>query len=134
MVFIGADVGCLCGAGAGSRRPHRFSSAEAEFHAAYAERLGPEGEGARTILAMVQWTRLDCAVSSASQMRFGLAQALHHARHRAVFGRLLADQPAMRAVLADLALECEANTALVFRVTRACGRGPTTRPKPPTRG
>ena len=124
MVFIGADVGCLCGAGAGSRRPHRFSSAEAEFHAAYAERLGPEGEGARTILAMVQWTRLDCAVSSAGQMRFGLAQALHHARHRAVFGRLLADQPAMRAVLADLALECEANTALVFRVTRACGRVP----------
>ncbi|MGB6175197.1 MAG: acyl-CoA dehydrogenase family protein [Methylocella sp.] len=98
------------------------ASAEVEFDAAHAERLGPEGEGVRTIIAMVQWTRLDCAVASAGQMRFGLAQAIHHARHRSVFGRLLADQPAMRAVLADLALECEANTALVFRLTRACDR------------
>jgi putative acyl-CoA dehydrogenase len=96
------------------------ASAEAEFHAAYAERLGAEGEGVRTILAMVQWTRLDCAVASTGQMRFGLAQAMHHARHRSVFGSLLATQPAMRALLADLALESEANTALVFRLTRAC--------------
>jgi len=100
------------------------ASAEAEFHAAHAERLGAEGDGVRTILAMVQWTRLDCAVASAGQMRFGLAMAMHHARHRAVFGRLLADQPAMRAVLADLALECEANTALVFRLARAYERAP----------
>ena len=100
------------------------ASAEAEFHAAQAERLGAEGDGVRTILAMVQWTRLDCAVASAGQMRFGLAMAMHHARHRAVFGRLLADQPAMRAVLADLALECEANTALVFRLARAYERAP----------
>ncbi|MGA9216582.1 MAG: acyl-CoA dehydrogenase family protein [Methylocella sp.] len=101
------------------------ASAEVEFDAAHAERLGPEGEGVRTIIAMVQWTRLDCAVASAGQMRFGLAQAIHHARHRSVFGRLLADQPAMRAVLADLALECEANTALVFRLTRAYDRTPS---------
>jgi putative acyl-CoA dehydrogenase len=98
------------------------ASAEVEFHGAYAERLGFEGEGVRTILAMVQWTRLDCAVASAGQMRFGLAQAMHHARHRSVFGRLLCDQPAMQAVLADLALECEANTALVFRLARAYDR------------
>ncbi|HUB64901.1 MAG TPA: acyl-CoA dehydrogenase family protein, partial [Methylocella sp.] len=100
------------------------ASAEAEFHAAHAERLGAEGDGVRTILAMVQWTRLDCAVASAGQTRFGLAMAMHHARHRAVFGRLLVDQPAMRAVLADLALECEANTALVFRLARAYERAP----------
>ncbi|QBR72680.1 DNA alkylation response protein [Beijerinckiaceae bacterium] len=100
------------------------ASAEVEFDAAYAERLGPEGEGVRTIITMVQWTRLDCAVAAAGQMRFGLAQAVHHARHRTVFQRRLADQPAMQAVLADLALESEANTALVFRLTRACERAP----------
>ncbi|HUI21780.1 MAG TPA: acyl-CoA dehydrogenase family protein [Methylocella sp.] len=98
------------------------ASSEVEFDNAYAERLGPEGEGVRTILAMVQWTRLDCAIASAGQIRYGLAMAMHHARHRAVFGRLLESQPAMRAVLADLALECEANTALVFRLARAFDR------------
>src|SRR5215831_8287901 len=61
------------------------ASAEVEFHGAYAERLGNEREGVRTILPMVQWTRLDCAVASAGQMRFGLAQAMHHARCRSVF-------------------------------------------------
>jgi putative acyl-CoA dehydrogenase len=98
------------------------ASAEVEFHAAHAERLGPEAEGVRTIMEMVQWTRLDCAVSSAGQIRFGLAQAMHHARHRSAFGRLLGDQPAMQMVLADLALESEAGTALVFRLTRAYDR------------
>ncbi|HXW72224.1 MAG TPA: acyl-CoA dehydrogenase family protein [Methylocella sp.] len=98
------------------------ASSEVEFQAAYAERLGNEGDGVRTILAMVQWTRLDCAVASAGQMRWALAMAMHHARHRSAFGKLLIDQPAMRAVLADLALEQEANTALVFRLARACGR------------
>jgi putative acyl-CoA dehydrogenase len=98
------------------------ASAEVEFDAAYAERLGPEGEGVRTIITMVQWTRLDCAVAAAGQMRFGLAQAVHHVRHRAVFQRRLADQPVMRAVLTDLALESEANIALVFRLTRAYDR------------
>jgi putative acyl-CoA dehydrogenase len=95
------------------------ASAEVEFLGAYAERVGAEGEGVRTILNMVQLTRLDCAIASAGQMRFGLALAVHHARHRFAFGRLLVDQPLMRAVLAGLALESEANTALVFRLARA---------------
>jgi putative acyl-CoA dehydrogenase len=98
------------------------ASAEAEFLQAYAERLGAEGEGVRTILPMVQWTRLDCAVASAGQMRFGLALAMHHARHRSVFGKRLAHQPAMQAVLSDLALDSEANTALVFRLALAFER------------
>ncbi|WOJ89559.1 acyl-CoA dehydrogenase family protein [Methylocapsa polymorpha] len=98
------------------------ASSEVEFHAAYAERVGAEGEGVRSIIRMVQLTRLDCAVAAAGQMRMGLAQAAHHARHRSVFQRRLMEQPAMRAVLADLALESEANTALVFRLTRAYDR------------
>ena len=61
----------------------------------------------RTIIEMVQLTRLDCAIASAGLMRMALAQAIHHARHRSVFGRQLADQPMMRAVLADMALEME---------------------------
>jgi putative acyl-CoA dehydrogenase len=73
----------------------------------------------RTILQMVQLTRLDCAISSAGLMRMALAQALHHARHRNVFQKRLADQPVMRTVLADMALEVEAATALVMRLCRA---------------
>jgi putative acyl-CoA dehydrogenase len=95
------------------------ASSEVEFHGAFAERVGPEGHGVRTILEMVQLTRLDCVVASAGQMRFALALAVHHARHRIVFQRRLVDQPLMRAVLADLALEAEASTALAFRLARA---------------
>lgn len=95
------------------------ASSEVEFHAAYAERVGPEGAGVRTIIEMVNLTRLDCAIASAGQMRIALSQALHHIRHRSVFQRRLADQPAMRAVAADLALELEAQVALVFRLTHA---------------
>ncbi len=95
------------------------ASAEVEFFGAYAERVGAEGEGVRTILNMVQLTRLDCAIAATGQMRFGLALAVHHARFRVAFGRPLIEQPLMRAVLADLALESEANTALVFRLARA---------------
>jgi putative acyl-CoA dehydrogenase len=73
----------------------------------------------RTIIEMVQLTRLDCALGSAGLMRMALAQALHHARHRTVFQRRLADQPMMRSVLADLALEMEAAVALVMRLARA---------------
>lgn len=98
------------------------ASAEVEFIGAYAERVGEEGAGVRTIINMVQWTRLDCTVAAAGQMRFGLAQAGHHARHRTVFQRRLMDQPAMRAVLADLALESEANVALAFRLAGAYER------------
>ena len=84
------------------------ASSEVEFDGAYAERVGDEGAGIRTIIEMVQLTRLDCAIASAGLMRSALAQALHHARHRSVFQKHLADQPLMRAVLADMALEVEA--------------------------
>lgn len=98
------------------------ASSEVEFHAAYAERVGPEGAGVRTIIEMVNLTRLDCAIASAGQMRIALSQALHHIRHRSVFQKKLADQPAMRAVAADLALELEAQVALVFRLAHATDR------------
>ena len=101
------------------------ASSEVEFHAAYAERVGPEGAGVRTIIEMVNLTRLDCAFASAGQMRFGLSQALNHIRNRSVFQRRLADQPAMRAVAADLALELEAQVALVFRLAHAVDKGET---------
>lgn len=95
------------------------ASSEVEFHGAHAERIGPEGAGVRTIIEMVNLTRLDCAVASAGQMRFGLSQALSHVRNRSVFQRRLVDQPAMRAVAADMALELEAQVALVFRLAHA---------------
>ena len=95
------------------------ASSEVEFDAAYGERIGEEGRGVRTIIQMVQLTRLDCVVASAGLMRFGLASAAHHARHRSVFQKKLIDQPAMRAVLADMALEVEAVTALALRLAAA---------------
>jgi len=98
------------------------ASSEVEFHGAYAERVGPEGAGVRTIIEMVNLTRLDCAIASAGQMRIALSQAIHHIRHRSVFQRKLVDQPAMRATVADLALELEAQVALVFRLCRASER------------
>ena len=98
------------------------ASSEVEFHSAHAERVGPEGAGVRTIIEMVNLTRLDCAIASAGQMRIALSQALHHIRNRTVFQRRLSDQPAMRAVAADLALELEAQVALVFRLTHAADR------------
>ncbi|SJZ88612.1 putative acyl-CoA dehydrogenase [Enhydrobacter aerosaccus] len=101
------------------------ASSEVEFHSAYAERVGPEGAGVRTIIEMVNLTRLDCAVASAGQMRFGLSQALNHIRNRSVFQRRLSDQPAMQAVAADLALELEAQVALVFRLAHAVDKGET---------
>jgi putative acyl-CoA dehydrogenase len=101
------------------------ASSEVEFHGAWAERVGPEGQGVRTIIEMVNLTRLDCAVASAGQMRFGLSQALNHIRNRSVFQRRLADQPSMRAVVADIALELEAQVALVFRLAHAVDKGET---------
>lgn len=101
------------------------ASSEVEFHAAYAERVGPEGAGVRTIIEMVNLTRLDCAIASAGQMRIALSQALHHIRNRSVFQKKLADQPAMRAVAADLALELEAQVALVFRLAHAADSAAT---------
>ncbi|HET7679918.1 MAG TPA: acyl-CoA dehydrogenase family protein [Xanthobacteraceae bacterium] len=95
------------------------ASTEVEFSNAYALRVGEEGKGIRTILKMVQLTRLDCAIASAGLMRAALVQALHNARHRRVFGKLLLEQPMMRSVLADLALEVEGAVALVMRLCRA---------------
>jgi len=98
------------------------ASSEATFADAYAWRVGPEGEGVRTIIEMVQLTRLDCIVASAGLMRFALAQAAWHCLHRRVFQRRLIDQPLMRAVLADLALEVEGATALAFALADAFER------------
>ncbi len=101
------------------------ASSEVEFLGAYAERVGEEGKGIRTIIQMVQLTRQDCAISSAGLMRSGLAHALHHARHRSVFQKRLADQPLMQATLADMALHVEASTALVMRLCRSFDLAPT---------
>lgn len=100
------------------------ASSEVEFAGAYAERVGEEGKGIRTIIQMVQLTRQDCAIASVGLMRSGLAHALHHARHRRVFQKHLADQPLMQAVLSDMALHVEASTALVMRLCRAFDRMP----------
>ncbi|MFH6784473.1 MULTISPECIES: isovaleryl-CoA dehydrogenase [Methylobacterium] len=99
------------------------ASSEVEFRQAFGWRIGEEGRGVPTILAMVQLTRLDCAVASAGLCRMALVLAFHHARHRRAFGKLLVDQPAMRRVLADLALDSEAQTALVMRLAAAFDRG-----------
>lgn len=95
------------------------ASSEIEYHGAYARRVGEEGRGVRTIIDMVQHTRLDCIVGSAGGMRGAAAQALWHAAHRTAFQKKLVDQPAMTNVLADLALESEAATALAFRIARS---------------
>jgi putative acyl-CoA dehydrogenase len=101
------------------------ASSEVEFHEAFALRVGDEGRGIRTIIQMVQLTRLDCAISSAGLMRAALSRALHHARHRIVFHKTLAEQPMMRTVLADLALDSEAAVAVVMRLCRSFDRGAT---------
>jgi len=95
------------------------ASSEVEFSSAWAYLMGEEGRGIPTILEMGTYTRLDCVIGSAGMMRQAVVQALHHARHRKVFGTLLADQPLMRSVLADLALESAAATALALRLARA---------------
>src|SRR5262249_10116683 len=92
------------------------ASSEVEFEGAYAWRCGPEGEGIKTIIAMVQLTRLDCCVASAGLMRGALAFVIHHARHRRVFQKKLVDQPLMRTVIGDLALEREGALALSLRL------------------
>ena len=95
------------------------ASSEVEFHGAEGYLVGEIGRGVATILEMGTHTRMDCAIGSAGIMRAVLTHALHHARERAAFGRLLIEQPLMRNVLADLALEAEAATALVLRLARA---------------
>ena len=95
------------------------ASSEVEFHAAWARRVGEEGRGVQTILEMVNHTRLDCVIGSAAGMRWGTARAIHHAMNRKAFGKRLIDQPLMRNVLADLALESEAATTAMMRLARA---------------
>ena len=95
------------------------ASSEIEYRDTWAQMIGEDGRGVPTIIEMVNHTRLDCMIGSAALMRQALAQATHHAAHRSAFGRLLKDQPLMRNVLADLALESEAATALAMRVARA---------------
>ena len=98
------------------------ASSEVEFVGARAWRIGEEGRGIAVILDMVMLTRLDCMLGSAAEMRMALLQALHHCRHRVAFGRRLVEQPLMRNVLADLALESEAATAFALRVAGAVDR------------
>jgi putative acyl-CoA dehydrogenase len=100
------------------------ASSEVEFQGALAWMIGADGRGIATILEMVALTRQDCLIGSASIMRQALVQAVHHARHRRAFGKSLSQHPLMRNVLADLALESEAATALALRVARAVDASP----------
>ena len=97
------------------------ASSEVEFHGAFGELVGVEGRGIATIIEMVALTRLDCMIGSAAQMRQAIVQAIHHTSQREAFGKLLIDQPIMRNVIADLALESEAALALTMRIARAVG-------------
>ncbi|MFF4396378.1 acyl-CoA dehydrogenase family protein [Streptomyces sp. NPDC001480] len=99
------------------------ASGEVEFDGTWARRVGEEGRGVRTIIEMVAATRLDCALGSAGLMRQAVAQAVHHTAHREAFGGKLIDKPLMRNVLADLALESEAATALAMRLAAAYDDG-----------
>ncbi len=99
------------------------ASSEIELDGAIAWLVGEEGKGVRTIIEMVNHTRLDCIIGSASLMRQAVAQATHHAAHRSAFGRPLIDQPLMLNVLADLAIESEATTVLMMRLAGALDRG-----------
>ena len=98
------------------------ASSEIELDGTLARRLGDEGRGVRTIIEMVAATRLDCVLGSASLMRHALAEASWHVAHRSAFGSLLADKPLMQNVVADLAVESEAATALAIRLAAAVDR------------
>ncbi|MCX4702890.1 acyl-CoA dehydrogenase family protein [Streptomyces sp. NBC_01373] len=98
------------------------ASSEPEFDGTVAWLVGPEGQGVKTIIEMVNCTRLDCVMMSATLMRRTLVEAGHHVRHRSAFGARLVDQPLMRNVLADLALESEAATTLSLRLAGAADR------------
>ncbi|WP_150462426.1 acyl-CoA dehydrogenase family protein [Nesterenkonia ebinurensis] len=97
------------------------ASAEIEYDAALGWKVGEEGRGVPTIVEMVNNTRLDCVLATASLMRQAAVQAVHHCVHREAFGARLIDQPAMRNVLADLVLESEAATSIALRLAGARG-------------
>jgi putative acyl-CoA dehydrogenase len=101
------------------------ASSEIELDGTWGVRLGDEGRGIRTILDMVAATRLDCVLGSSATMRQALVRAIHHTRHRQAFGRPLVEQPLMRNVLMDLALESEAATTLGLRLAAAVDEGDT---------
>ena len=98
------------------------ASSELELAGTLAQRLGDEGRGVRTIIEMVAATRLDCVLGSAALMRHALAEASWHVAHRSAFGGLLVDKPLMQNVVADLAVESEAATALAMRLAAAVDR------------
>jgi len=98
------------------------ASSEIEYDGAVGWLVGEEGRGVRTIVEMVNMTRLDCVIGSSAGMRTAVVQAAHHARHRSAFGELLVDQPAMRNVLADLQVESEAATTAMMRLAGANDR------------
>lgn len=99
------------------------ASSEVEFCDALAWPVGAPGRGVATIIPMVMLTRLDCMLAAAAQVRMAMAQALHHARHRVAFGRVLAGHPLMANVLADLAIESEAATVFALDVAAAVEAG-----------
>ncbi len=101
------------------------ASAEIEFDGTHAWLVGEEGRGVQTIVEMVNQTRLDCVIGSAALVRQALAQAIHHATYRRTFGKTLIDHVLMQNVLADLALESEAATALFLRLARTVDDAPT---------
>jgi putative acyl-CoA dehydrogenase len=94
-------------------------SSEVEFHGIHGRLVGEEGRGVPAIIKMVNHTRLDCLLGATTGLRRGTVEAIHHARHRSAFGALLGEQPAMRNVLADLAVESEAATTAAMRVARS---------------
>ena len=98
---------------------HANASSEVEYDGAVAWLVGEEGRGVATIIEMVNLTRLDCTLGSATSMRQGLTHAIHHAQHRKAFGDYLLDAPLMRNVLADLAVEAEAATIIAMRMAGA---------------
>ncbi|MDP2407029.1 MAG: isovaleryl-CoA dehydrogenase [Hydrogenophaga sp.] len=98
------------------------ASSEVEFAGATAWLVGEEGRGVPQILAMGTMTRLDCALGTSGLMRQALSIALNHTSQRMAFGKKLIDQPLMKNVLADLALESEASTALALRLARSFDR------------
>ena len=118
----------------GSRNPIRLqrlkdklgnrsnASSEIEYDHAVGWLVGEEGRGVRTIIEMVNNTRLDCTLGSASGMRLGAVRAIHHATHRHAFGKALVDQPLMANVLADLVIESEAATTVAMRLAAAGDR------------
>jgi putative acyl-CoA dehydrogenase len=99
------------------------ASSETEWRGAIGRRVGAEGRGVASIIEMVAMTRFDCMIGSSGGMRRALIEAIDHCRQRSAFGAKLIDQPIMRGVLADLALEAEASLALTLRLARALDAG-----------